>query len=94
MVDFEFEKASINAFQTVFNGVTIKGCFFHFGLSNWRKIQETGLAPVYREDKQTLKLIVALVLKPELDFEIGVAALCFEVLVNCDDDSPLMDFVE
>ena len=74
----------------------MKDCFFDFALTNWRKTQAIGLAPIYREDKKThmlLKSFVALVLKPELDFEIRRAALCFEILDNCDDESPLLGYV-
>ena len=51
--------------------------FFHFAQASWRKIQEIGLAPVYREDKKRsmlLKSFIALALIPELDFKIGVTA--------------------
>ncbi len=46
----DFELASINAFKKSFPSAAIKGCFFHFAQANWRKIQELGLASVYKSD--------------------------------------------
>ena len=92
----DFEKASINAFPKLFNKVTIKGCFFHFAQANWPdKIQMTGLASVYREDKKTrmlLKLFVPLALIPELDFEIGITASCSDISDH-GEESPLSDLI-
>lgn len=39
-VMMDYEKAEINAFNTVFPDATIRGCFFHFGQNLWRHIQE------------------------------------------------------
>ena len=43
----DFELAVINAFQQVFDGLLVKGCFFHFAQANWREAQQLGLAKLY-----------------------------------------------
>lgn len=40
---FDFEKAAMNAFSSVFRQVTVNACFFHYSQSLWRKIQDVGL---------------------------------------------------
>ena len=47
----DFEKASLNACETVFPGARLAGCFFHLGQCLWRKVQEFHLAEAYRADK-------------------------------------------
>ena len=44
----DFDMASIKATQKVFNGVTIKRCFFVFAQANWGNFYEIGLALVYQ----------------------------------------------
>jgi hypothetical protein len=43
-----FETAAQNAARTVFPGITVKGCFFHYTQAIWRKTQPTGLQVTYR----------------------------------------------
>ena len=35
----DFEKAAMNSAEINFNGVDIKGCFFHLCSNIWKKIQ-------------------------------------------------------
>ncbi|XP_046557771.1 uncharacterized protein LOC124266959 [Haliotis rubra] len=45
-----FEKAVANAAHAVFDGVEIRGCYFHYAQALWRKIQNRGLTSRYKED--------------------------------------------
>ena len=47
----DFEQGAIKSFAEEFPGIVVKGCYFHFTQSIWRKIQEIGLVTVYKEDK-------------------------------------------
>ncbi|XP_076059340.1 uncharacterized protein LOC143035960 [Oratosquilla oratoria] len=52
----DFERAVWKAILSVFQGVTIRGCSFHWTQCIWWKIQEIGLAPACRNDEDTHKL--------------------------------------
>ena len=78
----DFQRSSINEFQKVFIGVSIKCRFFLFDRVNWRKNQEIWLVFVYRDDKKTrtvLQSFVTLAQVLELDFQVGMATLCCEI---------------
>lgn len=47
----DFEISLIRALQTEFPRVTVKGCYFHFTQSIWRRIQKLGLATAYKRSK-------------------------------------------
>ena len=69
---------------------------FHFAQATWRKIQEIGLAPVYREDKKRrmlLKTFIALPLIPELNFEIGMTAFCSKLSDQNDESLYLITLI-
>jgi len=51
-VQTDFELAAIRALEREFPNAEIKGCFFHFGQALWRKVQDLGLAVLYKEDHQ------------------------------------------
>ncbi|XP_064468575.1 uncharacterized protein LOC135380414 [Ornithodoros turicata] len=56
----DFEKAAMNAAKEVFGSdVKTQGCFFHMTQSTWRKLQDLGLVPRYRED-EGLRLLVSM----------------------------------
>ncbi|XP_072378071.1 uncharacterized protein [Diabrotica undecimpunctata] len=46
----DFERAAMNAAQTEFPNVRIRGCFFHFSQYMWRHIQSAGLQRRYIEN--------------------------------------------
>ena len=46
----DYEKGLSNALRSVFN-VKIRYCFFHFGQSIWRKIQQIGLSVEYNNNE-------------------------------------------
>lgn len=46
----DFEKASINALESIFPDVEVHGCFFHFSQSIYRKIVDLGLQHRYHNE--------------------------------------------
>ncbi len=44
----DFESGLIAATSQVFPGVVHRGCYFHYAQALWRKVQEFGLTPLYR----------------------------------------------
>lgn len=48
----DFEKAAISAFRKEFSHALVKGCFFHFTQSIYRKVQEVGLQSKYADDPE------------------------------------------
>ena len=63
----DFERAAINALATAFLNVSTAACFFRFGQSIWRKIQELGLATLYRKDVNFMrkaKILLAVAFLP------------------------------
>ena len=52
----DFEEALWRAIPQVFPGVLINGCSFHWAQCLWRKIQNIGLAPAYKNDDATHRL--------------------------------------
>ncbi|XP_060081931.1 uncharacterized protein LOC132561218 [Ylistrum balloti] len=53
----DFEVAVHNAIRQTFPGITMKGCFFHFTQSVWKKAQTTGLQTLYRDNEDVRTLI-------------------------------------
>ena len=67
LVVTDFERAAINALATAFPNVSTAACFFHFSHSIWRKIQEFGLATLYRTDANFMlkaKMLLAVAFVP------------------------------
>ncbi|XP_074653594.1 uncharacterized protein LOC141907751 [Tubulanus polymorphus] len=50
-VVIDFELAVLNATKSVFSDIEIRGCFYHLSQCIYRKIQNLGLATMYRDDK-------------------------------------------
>ena len=66
----DFEKASINACQTIFPGDRLAGCFFHLGQCLWHTVQDCSLAEVYRDGENVrinVKMLLALSFVPVAD---------------------------
>jgi hypothetical protein len=56
-VFIDYETATNNAARTVFPGVIVKGCFFHFTQCIWRKTQKCGLQTYYKENNNITRLV-------------------------------------
>ena len=67
---FDYEKAAMNSAENVFAGITVTCCFFHLSQNIWRRIQENGLQPLYRNDPdfaKFMRMTVALAFVPAVD---------------------------
>ena len=56
-VFIDYETATNNAARTLFPGVIVKGCFFHFTQCIWRTTQKCGLQTYYKEDNDITRLV-------------------------------------
>ena len=68
-VIMDFEAAVWRAFPIVFPGIKIHGCAFHWSQAVWKRIQEAGLAPTYRQKRNTSKFLKQLMCMPFLPAE-------------------------
>lgn len=65
----DFEQAILLAVETELPGTRLSGCYFHFTQSLWRKLQNLGLAGIYRRDPQvraTIRKVMAIGFLPVL----------------------------
>jgi hypothetical protein len=61
----DFELALITAAESEFIGCRVRGCYFHFSQSLWRKVQALGLVSAYRgnsRDGNKLKKCIQLLM--------------------------------
>ena len=89
----DFELAASNSFRKIFSTTEVEGCFFHFAQAIWRKIQDRGLAVLYKKNdeiRKVVKCLVALALIPSEDVHL---AFC-KILERLPPDTPLMPFLE
>ena len=64
---FDFEIAAHNAARTAFNGVDVKGCFFHLCSNIWKHVVDVGLKNIYVNDPEfalCVRMISALAFLP------------------------------
>ena len=52
LVISDFENAILIALQTELRRTQVRGCYFHFTQSLWRRIQSIGLAPAYNNSRR------------------------------------------
>ena len=85
MVICDFEQALISAVQTELAQAEVKGCYFHFTQSLWRRIQELGLAGPYRRDvhlKKCLRKLMSIGYLPLALVQINFGLLRHERTTN------------
>lgn len=90
----DFELAIKNSFETVFPGVQVKGCYFHFTQNIWGKIQANGLQKRYQQDIQfveEVRMIAALAFVPENDVRRVFHHLSNNIDASLD---VIMDYIE
>lgn len=71
-VSVDFERASINAIQSVFLDAEVHCCLFHWGQAAWRKVAELGLISLMRDDneiKMSISTLFGLPFLPVEDLE-------------------------
>ena len=90
----DFELAIKNALETVFPGVDVSGCFFHFTKNIWKRIQANGLQDRYQQDVgfvTEVRMIAALAFIPANDVD-----RVFNLLSNNLDPAldVILDYVE
>ena len=52
-VTMDFEDAARRAFESTFENVAVKGCFYHLTQNTWRHVQALGLSPMYKENEES-----------------------------------------
>ncbi|XP_060071015.1 uncharacterized protein LOC132550930 [Ylistrum balloti] len=57
VIFMDFESAAQNAAKSISQGITVKGCFFHFTQCIWRKTQQLGLHTYYRDNEDIHRLV-------------------------------------
>lgn len=71
----DFEKAILNAFEHEFPEAERVGCFFHFSKNLWKKVQTSGLIPLFGKNGDAMynayKRIQALAFLPAADIPKG-----------------------
>ncbi|XP_025191560.1 uncharacterized protein LOC112591837 [Melanaphis sacchari] len=95
MVDFE--KAAINAIQSVFTNTSVRGCFFHLSQSVWRRLQNLVFQRRYIEDSEfalQVRMMAALSFVPEEDVENAWNELLDSELLNEEILTPLPNYFE
>ncbi|KAL8586094.1 hypothetical protein ACOMHN_065438 [Nucella lapillus] len=68
IIQTDFEQAVLQACRIVFPQSSLRGCFFHFSQSIWRKVQNLGLTTAYRDDPEVrdiVRLLAVLPIVPE-----------------------------
>ena len=66
----DFERAALNAFETIFPNSTLSGYFFHLSSNVWKKIQDVGLQQRYNNDEEFsihVRMIMRLAFVPVAD---------------------------
>ena len=92
-VHLDFELPTMNAVHMVFGShVECKGCFYHLTQSTWRKVQELGLATLYKNDqhfKHFCGMLDGLAFLPVDEVKVG---LVYPMENASDDANNLIDY--
>jgi len=80
----DFEKASINAYDTFFEEITQKSCYFHLSQAIWRSLQKIPNAKVLYETEpeyaRHCRMILALAFVPPEDVIAAFTNLKYQTL--------------
>lgn len=93
-INIDFERAAINAVETVYPNTSKYGCFFHLSKNIYKKVQENGLAPLYLNDqvfRTNIRMVCALAFVPVADIERCFDILCLQCGRN---EVPILDYFE
>ena len=83
-----FETAAQNTTRTVFPGITVKGCFFHYTQTIWRNTQHTGLQVTYINNEDIRQLVRRAAVLPLVPMDL-IDDVWFNVLNALEDiDTP------
>ena len=88
----DFEQSVIHALQAVL-GDEVRGCFYHLTQATWRKIQELGLVPRYRDDEE-FKLSGQLDALAFLPLDDITAGMMYLREITPLDAEPLVDYFD
>lgn len=86
----DFELSLIAALETEFAGIRVRGCYFHFSQSLWRKFASLSLVPAYnrsnsrgRRLKKCVQKLLAIGFLPVLLVRANFVSLCNSRQVFC-----------
>lgn len=65
----DFEKASRNAFRTIFTTIEVSGCLFHYTQAIWKKVKKLQLSSPYTQNLHLNKWIRSIMTLPMLPKE-------------------------
>ena len=91
-VIIDFERAALNALDTVYPATEKKGCLFHLSKAIYRRVQSEGLQPDYENNVQfrtNIRSLAALAFVPVADIQAS-----FDALANNCGNRPLLDYFE
>ena len=95
----DFEKAAMNGANINFNGVDIKGCFFHLCSNIWKRFQNSRLKWLYENDQEfsTLMRMVASLACVPIDVPRAFYDLEADIRLNYNNHNgvdAVLDYVE
>ena len=82
-VMMDYETAAWQAVRSVFNGASVRGCFFHYTQCIWRNVQSSGLVVDFKDDQTMRKLVLRAAALPLVPPE-SVEDVWFNALEDCD----------
>ncbi|XP_050519261.1 uncharacterized protein LOC126893282 [Diabrotica virgifera virgifera] len=93
----DFEMAVVNTFRRLVPNIRVHGCFFHFCQAIWRKVQQLGLAQLYRDEqffKTLIKSFCALSFVPPAEVSQVFELLETELIDSFGEDERCHSFID